>query len=207
MSWRPKRRSTASGTDRASRVPLVVVLDACVLHPAPLRDLLIRLDLAGMVRARWSERIMEECFASILDRRPDLAPDALDRTRELMKAAIPDWEITGFEDLIEDLELPDPDDRHVLAAAIRGSAQIIVTSNLKDFPSAALAAHGVEAQHPDDFILERIEEAPALVAQVLMEQAAALKNPPCTIEDVLTALQDAGLVRSVARLRDLRGGS
>ena len=187
-------------------MPLVAILDACVLHPAPLRDLLIRLDLAGMVRARWSKRIMEECFASILDRRSDLAPDALDRTRELMKAASPDWEITGFEDLIEDLELPDPDDRHVLAAAIRGSAQIIVTSNLKDFPSGILAAHGVEAQHPDDFILERIEEAPALVAQVLMEQATALKNPPCTIDDVLAALQDAGLVRSVARLRDLRGG-
>jgi len=120
-------------------VPLVVVLDACVLHPAPLRDLLIRLDLAGMVRARWSERIMEECFASILARRSDLEPHALDRTRELMKAAIPDWEITGFEDLIEDLELPDPDDRHVLAAAIRKSAQILVTSNVKDFPSSALA--------------------------------------------------------------------
>lgn len=188
-------------------MPLVAILDACVLHPAPLRDLLIRLDLAGMVRARWSERIMEECFASILSRRSDLAPDALDRTRELMKAAIPDWEITGFEDLIEDLELPDPGDRHVLAAAIRGSAQIIVTLNLKDFPSAALAAHGVEAQHPDDFILERIEEAPALVTQVLMEQAAVLKNPPRTIDDVLAALQDAGLVRSVVRLRDLRGGS
>lgn len=187
-------------------MPVVVVLDACVLHPAPLRDLLIRLNLAGMVRARWSEQIMEECFTSILARRSDLEPDALDRTRELMKLAIPDWEIAGFEDLIEDLELPDPDDRHVLAAAIRGSAQIIVTSNVKDFPSAALAAHGVEVQHPDDFILERVEEAPALVAQVLMEQAAALRNPPCTIEDVLTALQDAGLVRSVARLRDLRGG-
>ncbi len=102
---------------------------------------------------------MEECFASILARRPDLAPDALDRTRELMKAAIPDWEITDFEDLIQDVELPDADDRHVLAAVIRGRAQIIVTSNVKDFPSAVLAAHGVEAQHPDDFILERIEEA------------------------------------------------
>jgi len=185
-------------------VPLVVILDACVLHPAALRDLLIRLDLAGMLRARWSERIMEECFASILDRRPDLAPGALDRTRELMKVAIPDWEITGFEDLIKELELPDPDDRHVLAAAIRGSAQVIVTSNLKDFPPAILAAHGVGVKHPDDFILERIEEAPGLVAQILMEQAAALKNPPCTIEDVLGAFLDSGLVRSVVRLRDLR---
>lgn len=187
-------------------MPLIAVLDACVLHPAPLRDLLIRLDLAGMVHARWSKRILEECFESILDRRPDLAPDALDRTRELMKLAIPDWEIADFEDLIDDLELPDLDDRHVLAAAIRGSAQTIVTSNLRDFPIATLAAHGVEAQHPDDFILERIEEAPALVAQLLMEQAAALKNPPCSIEDVLAALQGAGVVRSVARLRDLRGG-
>lgn len=102
-------------------MPLVAILDACVLHSARLRDLLIRLDLTGMVRARWSERIMEECFASILSRRSDLAPDALDRTRELMKAAIPDWEITGFEDLIEDLELPDPGDRHVRAAERRGT--------------------------------------------------------------------------------------
>lgn len=187
-------------------MPLVVVLDACVLHPAPVRDLLIRLALAGMVRARWTERIMEECFASIRSRRPELPAAALDRTRVLMREAIPDWEVTGFEDLIEGLQLPDPQDRHVLAAAIRASAQVIVTANLKDFPPAALAPHGIEAQHPDDFVLERLDETPLLVAQVLMEQAAALRSPPRTVEDVLAALEDAGLVRSAARIREFRGG-
>jgi len=187
-------------------MPLVAILDACVLHPAPVRDLLIRLSLAGMVRIRWTERIMEECFASILLRRPDLGPAALDRTRALMREAVPDWEVSGFEDLIEDLDLPDPKDCHVLAAAIRAGAQLIVTANLKDFPTAALAPYGVEAQHPDDFVLERLEEAPLLVAQVLLEQAASLRSPPRTLEDVLVALQEAGLVRSAARVRELRGG-
>lgn len=187
-------------------MPLVVVLDACVLHPAPLRDLLIRLALAGMLRARWTERILEECFASIRARRPDLAPGALDRTRELLKQAVPDWEITGYEDLVAGLDLPDPHDRHVLAAAIRASAQIIVTANLRDFPTATLGRYGIAAQHPDEFVLERIEEAPLLVAEILTEQAAALKNPPRTVEDVLGALQDAGLFLAAAKIRDLRGG-
>lgn len=185
-------------------MPLVVILDACVLHPAPLRDLLIRLDLAGMVRARWSEQILDECFAGILARRPDLRPHMLERTRELMKGAVPDWEVTEFQHLLGDLELPDPGDRHVLAAAICGGAQIIVTSNVRDFPSEALAPYGIGAQHPDPFLLERIEEAPALVAQVLAEQAEALQNPPRTVDDILSALRAAGLPRSVSRLRDLR---
>ncbi len=188
-------------------MPLVVVLDACVLHPAPLRDLLIRLSLAGMMRARWTERIMEECFASIRVRRPDLATSALDRTRVLLAQAVPDWEITGYEALVAGLDLPDPQDRHVLAAAVRASAQVIVTANLKDFPAATLVHHGIEVQHPDEFVLERIEEAPLLVAQILAEQAAALKNPPRSVDHVLAALQGAGLVRAGARIRDLRGGA
>lgn len=185
-------------------MPIVVVLDACVLHPAPLRDLLIRLSLAGMVRARWTERIMEECFRSIRERRPDLEAGALDRTRELMKQAVPDWEITGHETLVEGLDLPDPHDRHVLAAAVRASAQVIVTANLKDFPAVTLAHHGIEVQHPDEFVLERIEAAPLLVAQILVEQAAALRNPTRSVDDVLVALQAAGLARTVARIMDLR---
>jgi hypothetical protein len=70
-----------------------------------------------------------------------------------------------------------------------------------------LAHHGIEAQHPDEFILDRIEEAPLLVAQILAEQAAALKHPPRNVDDVLAALQAAGLVRTVARVRDLMGGA
>lgn len=99
----------------------VVIYDACVLYPAPLRDLLVRLASTGIVRARWSELILDECFRSILAQRPDLKPESLRRTRELMKEAVPDCIVTGFEPLVNGLELPDPDDRHVLAAAIRAA--------------------------------------------------------------------------------------
>ncbi|MEK6606987.1 MAG: PIN domain-containing protein [Myxococcota bacterium] len=185
----------------------IVLYDACVLHPAPLRDLLIRIANTGVVRARWSERILDECFRSILAQRPDLKPEALARTRELMNDAVPDGLVEGFENLIDGLSLPDPDDRHVLAAAIRTGAQVIVTANLQDFPADALAPYHLEAKHPDDFVLETIDLAPALVAQVLTEQAAALKNPPRTVADMLRTLHDLRLVQSVARLREIYGAS
>ncbi len=97
----------------------IVLYDACVLYPAPLRDLLVRIAKTGIVRARWTDAILDECFRSILEQRPDLKPKALERTRELMKQAVPDCLVTGFETLVEGLSLPDRDDRHVLAAAIR----------------------------------------------------------------------------------------
>jgi len=180
----------------------VVVYDACVLHPAPLRDLLVRLANTGIVRARWSEQILDECFRSILEQRPDLKPETLQRTRTLMSQAVPDCLVTGFEALIDGLVLPDPDDRHVLAAAVRAGAQTIVTFNLKDFPDTALAPYGTEAKHPDDFVLDAIDLAPGVVAQVLTEQAGALKNPPRTVPELLQTLQDLGLVQSVAKLRE-----
>ena len=116
----------------------VVLYDACVLYPAPLRDLLVRLANTGVVRARWSAAILDECFRNILENRPELKPEALQRTRELMTRAVPDCMVTGFEQLIDGLVLPDSDDRHVLAAAIRAGAQAIVTFNLGDFPAAWL---------------------------------------------------------------------
>ena len=125
----------------------VVLYDACVLYPAPLRDLLIRLANTGVVRARWSATILDECFRNILENRPDLKPESLERTRELMTQAVPDCMVTNFEGLIDALVLPDVDDRHVLAAAIRAGAQAIVTFNLADFPYRPPRAlqHGSEA--------------------------------------------------------------
>ncbi|HVZ35593.1 MAG TPA: PIN domain-containing protein [Polyangiaceae bacterium] len=183
----------------------VVLYDACVLHPAPVRDLLIRLGRTGLVRVRWSETILDECFRSILERRPDLRAEALARSRQLMTEAIPDCMVTGFESLIDGLALPDPDDRHVLAAAIKANAQLIVTANLADFPVERLAPFSIEAKHPDDFVLDLIDLAPAKVALVVNEQASALKNPPRTVDDILDILQEQGLVRSVAKLRELLG--
>ena len=185
----------------------VVVYDACVLYPAPLRDLLIRLARSGIVRARWSELILDECFRSILEQRTDLKPDALKRTRELMTQAVPDCIVTGLDALVDALELPDLDDRHVLAAAIRAGAQAIVTFNLDDFPDEKLAPYNIDAKHPDDFVLDVIGLAPGLVTTVVTEQAAALKSPPRTIGELLDTLRDQRLVRSVAKLRELFGAS
>ncbi len=173
----------------------VVVYDACVLHPAPLRDLLIRIARAGLVRARWTDAILDECFRSILRRRPELA-SPLERTRELMNAGVADCLIIGYEDLVDTLKLPDPNDRHVLGAAIRAGAETIVTANLADFP----------AKHPDEFVVELINSAPAVVLGIIARQAADLRNPPRTVDDVLDMLQAVGLGRAVARVRELFGG-
>lgn len=182
---------------------LTVVYDACVLYPAPLRDLLMRVAHAGLVRARWTETILDECFHSILGARPDLDPTLLARTRRLMNAAVADCLIEGHESLIDDLDLPDPEDRHVLAAAIHASAQVIVTTNLRDFPPERLAPLGVEAQHPDDFVFGLVTGAPHAVARVVIEQAAALRAPPRSAMELLDTLYEQGLTRSVQRLREL----
>lgn len=183
----------------------IVLYDACVLYPAPLRDLLLRIAVTGVVRARWSEHILDECFRSILEQRPELEPGALTRTRTLMNRAVPDCIVEGFEELIEGLSLPDADDRHVLAAAIRAGAQTIVTFNLRDFPREKLAPFGIEAVHPDDFVVDIIELAPGLAATVVMEQAAALRSPPRSVGELLDTLRDQGVPRATATLRELLG--
>lgn len=175
--------------------------DACILHPAGIRDLLVRLAMTGLFRAVWSDQILDEMVRSILRTRPDLTSAQLDRTRQLMCDAVPDCLVSGHESLIDALELPDPDDRHVLAAAIQSDSQVIVTENLKDFPSDALSPYGVEAQSPDLFVLHLIDLSPTTVAATIERQAAALKNPALTVAELLDRLADSGLSRSVAALR------
>ena len=132
--------------------PVIAVYDANILYPAPLRDLFIRLAQAGLVRGRWTETIHDEWVRNVLKDNPHLSSERLARTRTLMNEAVRDSVINGYEDLIDSLTLPDPDDRHVLAAAIHGDAEVIVTFNLKDFPAATLDHFGIEAQHPDAFL-------------------------------------------------------
>lgn len=183
-----------------------VIYDACVLYPAPLRDLLIRIGRTGVVRARWSEKILDECFRSIARDRPDLTSASLARTRELMNRAIPDVVVGGYDELIAGIDLPDPDDRHVVAAAIRAGAQSIVTLNLKDFPKGKLDPLGIEAVHPDDFVVDSIDLAPAAISAAVEAQAVALKNPPKSRSELLDDFQRNGLVQAAAKLRELYDG-
>jgi len=178
-----------------------VLYDACVLYPAPLRDLLLRLATVDLFRARWTETILDECFRNLAKNRPDLQPSLLARTRELMNAHVLDALITGYEALIPSLTLPDPTDRHVLAAAITGGVDAIITYNLTDFPAQVLKVFGIEAQHRDEFIACQLDLGPARVLTALREQRAALRRYPRTLDEFLATLEQQRLVQTVARLR------
>lgn len=176
--------------------------DACVLYPAPLRDLLMRLALTDLFRARWTDQIHDEWIRNVLKDRPDITPNQLERTRSLMNFHVRDSLVTGYKTLIENLELPDPDDRHVLAAAIRTRASVIVTFNLKDFPADILDPLGMEVQHPDEFISHLIDLNSGAVCVAAKRQRESLKNPPRTVEEFLTTLEQQQLPETVTRLRE-----
>lgn len=182
----------------------IAVLDANVLYPARLRDLLVRLAVAGTYQARWSPQILDECFTNILVDRPDLSPEQLERTRSLMATAVPDALVTSHQARVEGLWLPDPDDRHVLAAALVADAHLIVTANLADFPPAALAAHSVEAISPDEHVRRLALDDLDTVVDVVTQQAADLHAPHMTVDELLDGLSAVGLTRTVAILRAAR---
>lgn len=179
----------------------VAVYDACVLYPAPLRDLLMHLALSGLFRARWSNRIHDEWIEAVLRQRPDLTREQLLWTRSQMDAAVPDCLVAGYEGLESTLRLPDPDDRHVLAAAIRAGAGTIVTYNLRDFPDEVLAPHGMSAQHPDQFIEHAFDLNPVAVCEAVRNHRLSLRNPPRSVSELLDVYQDHGLAITVAALR------
>lgn len=180
----------------------VVLFDACVLYPAPLRDFLLNLALTDLFAARWTDRIHSEWIDNLLDQRPELSREKLERTRNLMNQAIPDSLITDYESLIDGLDLPDADDRHVLAAAIRAGAQVIVTFNLKDFPSAKLEPFGIEALHPDEFVTYQMELHEGTVVSAAKAQRANLSKPPVSADQLLQTLASQGLVVTADRLRE-----
>ena len=151
----------------------IAVLDACVLYPSPLRDFLVRAAIEELFLGRWSERILDETFRSIGRHQPDIDPTRLRRTRSLMCAAVLDCLVEGHEDLEGAILLPDPDDRHVVAAAVKAGAGLIVTFNLRDFPDAELARHGLTALHPDLFASELFMRRPAAVVDVLRTHASS----------------------------------
>lgn len=120
-----------------------------------------------------------------------------------MNAAVRDCLVTGYAHRIEDLILPDPDDRHVLAAALAAQAQVIVTYNLRDFPTSALQPHQLVAQHPDAFLLRIIALNPLVVRATVETHQQALQKPPKTPAEYLATLSQQGLPGTVAALRQI----
>lgn len=178
----------------------IAVLDANVLYPAPVRDILLNVAAKGLYQPKWSIEIQDEWLRNLVVNRPDLKKENLNKTAAAMNAAFPDADVTNYEDLIPALNLPDEDDRHVMAAAIRSKANVIVTENSKDFPKDYLKTYDIEVLSADEFLSRLIDIDKDTVQEALVAQIRTLKNPPQTKEQVLATLDRNGLKKTVAAL-------
>jgi hypothetical protein len=180
----------------------VVLFDACVLYQAPVRDLVIELGLADLYRAKWTDRIHDEWIGSLIRNRPDISRERLEKTRQLINESIEDCLVTGYERLVQTLTLPDTDDCHVLAAAIKAHAQIIVTNNIKDFPGDYLDSFGIEAQHPDTFFLNQSDLQQSTFLAAVKRIRLSLKRPAKTPSEYLDILRRSELAKTAEFLED-----
>lgn len=174
-----------------------------MLYPAPLRDVLLQLASDGLFKPYWSAAIQDEWISNLLLNRPDLSIERLQRTRTFMETAFPDSTMSGYEALIDTLQLPDVNDRHVLAAAITAKADCIITRNLADFPDAILKKHDLVAIHPDLLLHKLIQSSPDYVCASIKSCRSRLVNPPKSIDEYLDILEKQDLKQAVAALREL----
>lgn len=168
-----------------------------------MTDALLSLATAGFFAAKWTIRIEEEWIRSLERQRPDLV-GKLGVRRDSMRAAIPDWEVesSAWASLVHGINLPDPDDAHVLAAAIAGHADCIVTSNLKDFPRSVLMEYGIEAIDPDTFIINQWDLDPVNAIAAFKRMRARRRKPLSSPEDFAYALEVGGMPTTAERLRE-----
>ena len=177
------------------------LLDANILYPAPIRDIFLQLAVMDQFQAKWTAEIHEEWINALMRNEPQRDRARLERTRDLMNHATRDCLITGYEHLISALQLPDENDRHVLAAAIVGHCDVIVTQNLQDFPEATLAPYGIEVQHPDEFLCSQLDVNPGLFCQAMRIVRRRLKSPAYSTQQHLDVLTQQGLIATVAELK------
>lgn len=182
----------------------IVILDACVLFPAPLRDFLMHLALLDVFQARWTNEIHAEWIRNVLKMRPDLTEKQLNRTKDLMNSHVRDCLVENYEHLIDKLSLPDENDCHVLAAAIEAKAEIILTFNLRDFPDEILQTHNLKAISPDKLLSELFDSNADDFNLAFERQLKSLKNPPKTAEELLQILESQRLKETIGKLRIYR---
>ncbi len=180
-----------------------VIYDACVLYPNTLRDLLMELAVRNLYRAKWTEDIHNEWISNLSQNKPNIPMEKLDRVRELMNQNVRDCLVVDYQWLIPSLSLPDLGDRHVLAAAIKAKAEVIVTTNTKDFPSSELGKYDIEAQHQDTFISNLIDLHPLQVIEAVQKCHQRRKKPPCSFDEYLERLLRQELPNTVSMIKEL----
>jgi hypothetical protein len=175
-----------------------VVLDACVIYPMPLCDALLRFAAAGLYQPYWSNEILAEATRNLLaDGR--VSPEGAARRDGAVRSRFPESMVTGYESLTA--AMPNQaKDRHVVAAAVKAGAELIVTFNLRDFTPLP---DGIEASHPDDFLCDLLDLDHRAVIDVLRQQAAVLRKPPQTVVELLAKLGRRGAPRFAADVEAL----
>ncbi|HXG78021.1 MAG TPA: PIN domain-containing protein [Methyloceanibacter sp.] len=179
------------------------LFDSNVLYGARIRSLLMEFAMSGLFRARWSADINREWIAAV-HAKTGIELDRLQNVADCMERAVPDAIGSGYEVLIPGLTLPDPKDRHVLAAAIRCGASVIVTFNDEDFPRETLEVLGISTRHPDDFILDIEDISPGTLIEAARADIDHYVNPKLTVEEYVSDLAAAGVPKTAARLTRLR---
>jgi predicted nucleic acid-binding protein len=176
-------------------------LDTCVLFPQYLSDTLLTLADARTFRPLWSRGVLDE-LGRVLARETQMTPAQVEHRLGRMQAAFPDAEVEGYEHLIDGMT-NDGKDRHVLAAAVRGNVEVLVTFNIKDFPKSALKPFDINAVTPDDFLLDQLDLYPALVMNCLHEQVNRYVhiNGPMEVVDLLRPLERAAVPRFADEVR------
>lgn len=180
-----------------------VFFDSNVFFGARLRSFIVEMAQSGLFRARWSEDVHREWMNAVATKRPDIDFQALARVKSQMNEAVLDCVTTGYQHLIGSLTLPDPNDRHVLAAAILARASVIVTFNEKDFPPAGLAPYNIHTRHPDDFLLDIESLDSALFVEIVTNDLAHYCAPPLSIDAYCAALENAGVPKTARQIMKL----
>jgi predicted nucleic acid-binding protein len=187
----------------AGQARYTAILDACVLYPVTIANILMELAWQGLYAAKWTKEIDQEWVNALKRDRPDLSDEKIRYRLDNMHRAIPDWEIpiSRYKKLIPIIHLPDKNDRHVLAAAITGHADCIVTKNTKDFPVSAVEQYGVEILHPDDFVLLQITLDSIQSLTAIKHLRGRMRKPKLSANEFIESLETVELVRTADYLR------
>ena len=173
----------------------VVLVDACVWYPIRLCDLFIRLHLQSLLTLRWTRQIQDEWVTRLVSRSMGQL-DRIRRRAEAMERAVDDWEVVGYEPLVNRLRLPDPNDRHVVAAAIHCHADYLVTANVRDL--GVPTAYRGRVLSPDDLLVSIAHQHKQDTMALLRSAQASLRNPPKSFDEYLGGLSDVGLIQFVS---------
>jgi hypothetical protein len=179
--------------------PSVVIFDACVLYPFHLRNIVVQIAVDRLVDARWSDEIHDEWIRNLVADVPGIPIERLQITRKLMNDALPDATVTGYRAHLEAITLPDPDDPHVVAAAIAAGASVILTWNLRDFPTKELKKHGLVRQTPDVFLTDLYDKAPDLALASLANARRNLGKTRISAPEFIHILQNQKLTQLATR--------